>query len=170
MSWKDEDKPAASAPFAVGSDTSEEAAMAIEGDLAHLERVVYAEFLKSGAGGATCDEIERRLGMRHQTCSARVHALDRGAAIVDSGERRKTRSGRRAAVYVAAPFLTDEMKKRAAAFAASRAIDRQVRQDARARAALTAAERAELQGLRAEVAVLRARVEDLEFALSTGQV
>ncbi len=40
---------------------------------------------------ATCDEVERALGLRHQTASARIRELVR---------KRKTTSGRDARVYV----------------------------------------------------------------------
>jgi predicted ArsR family transcriptional regulator len=60
--------------------------------LAHLERV----------GSATCDECEEYLGMRHQTASARIVELRAKGLITPTGEKRKTRSGRNAVVYVVA--------------------------------------------------------------------
>jgi hypothetical protein len=55
-----------------------------------------------GTFGATCDEAELALGLAHQTCSARFNQLRvELGKIRDSGERRPTRSGRKAAVYVA---------------------------------------------------------------------
>ena len=55
-----------------------------------------------GLHGMTCDELELKLGMRHQTASARVSELKRIGSIFDSGQRRATRSGRKAAVWLAA--------------------------------------------------------------------
>lgn len=52
------------------------------------------------SGGATCDEVEVALGLRHQTASARLRELVLKGAIKDSGARRLTRSKRKAAVYV----------------------------------------------------------------------
>ena len=49
--------------------------------------------------GATCDEIEVSLSLSHQTASARVRDLFQGGLIVDSGIRRKTRTGRKATVW-----------------------------------------------------------------------
>ena len=49
-------------------------------------------------GPATCDELEQRLELTHQTCSASVNALMRRGAIIASGSR-LTRSGRRARVW-----------------------------------------------------------------------
>jgi hypothetical protein len=56
----------------------------------------------AGLAGLTCDEVEQRLSMTHQTASARVHELAKLEAIVDSGRKRKTRSGRGAVVWIAA--------------------------------------------------------------------
>lgn len=50
--------------------------------------------------GATCDEIESVMGYTHQSASARVTELKALGKIVDSGLKRKTRSGRNATVYV----------------------------------------------------------------------
>jgi hypothetical protein len=46
----------------------------------------------------TCDEIVS-LGFAHQSASAAINWLMRKGMIVDSGERRKTRMGRRAIVW-----------------------------------------------------------------------
>lgn len=50
------------------------------------------------AGPATCDEIEQRLALTHQTASATVNALMRAGTVVADGSR-ETRSGRRARVW-----------------------------------------------------------------------
>lgn len=50
---------------------------------------------------ATCDEIEARLNLTHQTASASINGLMRHGAIVASGAR-PTRSGRAARVWVVA--------------------------------------------------------------------
>ncbi len=52
------------------------------------------------AGGATCDEVEVSLEMKHQTASARIRELQLEGRVRDSGTRRKTRSGRPAVVWV----------------------------------------------------------------------
>lgn len=46
----------------------------------------------------TCDELEQRLELTHQTASAAVNALMRSGAIVADGSR-PTRSGRSARVW-----------------------------------------------------------------------
>ena len=78
-------------------DTSREAAASIAGHVAAMCAKVYAEFVICGT--ATCDEIEARLGMRHQTCSARIRDLVLMGKLVDTGQRRLTRSRRSARVY-----------------------------------------------------------------------
>lgn len=51
-----------------------------------------------GQAGATRDEIERMTGLKHQTASARTKGLKDREMIVDTDERRLTRSGHPAAV------------------------------------------------------------------------
>ena len=87
-------------PFVRYSDTSEEAADSIEYDTSRL-RVIVFRFIQARQLGATCDECEVALDMRHQTASARVRELYLRGVITDSGLRRKTRSGRNAVVWVA---------------------------------------------------------------------
>lgn len=55
----------------------------------------------SSANGSTDDEIEIALGLRHQTASARRRELVLLGQIYDSGQRRRTSSGRAAVVWVA---------------------------------------------------------------------
>lgn len=51
-------------------------------------------------GGITCDEVECLIDGKHQTVSARFYDLHSAGVIVDSGEKRFTRSGRSATVWV----------------------------------------------------------------------
>lgn len=55
--------------------------------------------LKRGRTGLTCDELETLLSMSHQTASARLRDLAMRGDILDSGKRRKTRTGRTAIVW-----------------------------------------------------------------------
>ena len=59
-----------------------------------------SKILAAVGNGATCDEIEIALGMSHQTASARMRDLSRAKLILDSGAKRKTRTGRNAIVRV----------------------------------------------------------------------
>ena|ERR1700690_123951 len=65
----------------------------------------------AGSTGATCDEMERELGLSHQTCSARCSdMLNRDETIIRKPcsktryEKRPTRTGAPAAVLVLAKY------------------------------------------------------------------
>jgi hypothetical protein len=94
--------PQPSVPFNNGSETSRDAAESIKPDLARLEAMVIGFIRLRGQEGATCDEAEEHLGLSHQTCSARFNGLAGRGLIEKAGAQRKTRSGRRAEVYVVA--------------------------------------------------------------------
>ncbi len=53
-----------------------------------------------GLSGATSDEVEKSLQLSHQTVSARLSEAKALKMVVDSGRKRKTRSGRAASVLV----------------------------------------------------------------------
>ena len=72
-----------------GCDTSEQAAQTI--DASSMRRKVRSYVDSQGASGATCDEVEVALEMRHQTASARVRELVLRGELRDSGARRPTR-------------------------------------------------------------------------------
>jgi len=88
-------------------DTSRSAKQSIQNDLPRLRLAVRTFVKDRGYRGATCDEIEQGLDLKHQTVSARCTELLKAGQILDSGARRPTRSGRSARVYVLAlsPFL-----------------------------------------------------------------
>lgn len=52
---------------------------------------------------STTDSLEARLSMSHQTCSARVHGLNKDGLIADSTRRQRTRAGRQAIVWEVTP-------------------------------------------------------------------
>lgn len=94
--------PTLDPPCVASSDTSRDAAKSMKGHTPRLRGEVLKLFNHPnivGSEGWTCDEIEIQTGLSHQTCSPRVHELAKIGAIVDSGERRKTRTGRRATVW-----------------------------------------------------------------------
>lgn len=62
-------------------------------------RAVLAEIAKTSLVGATSDELERWLGLKHQTVTARVRELVLLEQVEDSGLRRKTAAGRAAVVW-----------------------------------------------------------------------
>lgn len=71
-------------------------------DKAAIRAKVLAVIAAAGDTGRTSDEAEQALDMPHQTVSARFTELAASGAIQRAG-RRPTRSGRTAAVWVAAP-------------------------------------------------------------------
>jgi hypothetical protein len=83
-----------------GTDTSAAAAASMDRHASRLAEEVLG-FIRS-AGNATCEEVERGLGMKHQTASARIRELALDDRICDTGSRRRTSSGRMARVYAAA--------------------------------------------------------------------
>lgn len=89
-------------PYAFGSETSRQAAVAMRDRAGAQTLTVFAVFERAGANGATCDEVEVETGLPHQSASARVNWLKdpRRAWIVDSGRTRETRSGGKATVWV----------------------------------------------------------------------
>ena len=88
-------------PHVAGSDTSRAAAEAIRPHAPRQQDRALASIAARYSDGMTCDEVELELGLSHQTASARIRDLVKAGAIVDSGRRRPTRTGRKAAVYVA---------------------------------------------------------------------
>lgn len=101
-------------PCVANSDTSQAAAASMKSHTPRLRGEVLSLFKgrweETARGDCflpgkdwTCDEIEQELGMSHQTISPRVHELAKLGLIVDSGARRKTRSGRTATIWRLAP-------------------------------------------------------------------
>lgn len=93
--------PPAATPYARSSDTSMAAAVDIEPHAGTMRAQVLDFIRARGDEGATDDEIEVALDMRHQTASARRNDLAGLKWVVDSGRTRLTRSGRKATVWVA---------------------------------------------------------------------
>lgn len=84
-------------PGAVCSSETSQAAAESVCDSADTLRARVLEAIRT-RGGATCDELEVALNMRHQTASARLTELGKLGRIVPNGKR-DTRSGRKAVVW-----------------------------------------------------------------------
>lgn len=67
---------------------------------ARLRGIIGRAVRRTGERGATCDEIEVVTGLTHQTASARCTELLRDGVLIDTGQRRRTRSGRTARVMI----------------------------------------------------------------------
>ena len=87
-------------PYVKSSNTSRAAALEIEEPLGRLQEIILRFIHRCGAAGATCDEAEEALMLRHQTCSARIRGLREDGLLVDSGAAKPTRSGRLATVWI----------------------------------------------------------------------
>jgi hypothetical protein len=80
-------------------ETSHMAAELLRPMVKRLSGQVLRTFLTVGQTGLTADAVQVRLRGTHQSVSPRVTELARNGWIVDTGQRRKTRSGRWAIVY-----------------------------------------------------------------------
>lgn len=87
-------------PHVKGDDTSTEAAIRALPFSESLRARVFRFIARKRNVGATDDEIEEASGLTHQTISARRRELVLLGVIHDSGERRLTRSGRKAKVWM----------------------------------------------------------------------
>jgi predicted transcriptional regulator len=82
------------------ADTSTDALISITHIRGKLQRRVFKALIEYDNGeGATCDELERMLNIKHQTLSARVRELYLGGFIRKTKRLRRTSSGRYANVY-----------------------------------------------------------------------
>lgn len=81
------------------SDTSHAAKVSIEPHRGRLQQMVLETFRLHRTLGLTDDQIEAICNLPHQTASARRRELVLAGLVYDSGERRKTRTGRSAAVW-----------------------------------------------------------------------
>lgn len=88
-------------PPHVATDTSLDAAVKIKKSVRTLRSMVLAGIRACGDYGATDFELENGLGLIHQTLSARRRELVLLGSVIDSGQRRHTRGGRTAIVWVA---------------------------------------------------------------------
>jgi hypothetical protein len=87
-------------PYVRGSDTSEAAAHSIEGAAKTLESLVFDLVRQAGDKGLTDDELEVLTKLSHQTVSARRRTLVLKHMLRDGGQRRLTRSNRKAVVWI----------------------------------------------------------------------
>jgi len=83
-------------------ETSKAAARSARRTAPTLRERVRAYSVAAGPTGATCEATTIALGERTQSVSARINDLVRAGAIRPSGRTRRTTSGCKARVYVAA--------------------------------------------------------------------
>ena len=87
-------------PYVKGSSTSKAAAESVQSSASSLRLWIRLYIEGQEGRGATCDEIEVALGLRHQTASARIRELVQKGNLMDSGKIRVTRARRNAVVWV----------------------------------------------------------------------
>lgn len=83
--------------LAVYQDTSREAWEAFQSHLASTDRTIV-QLLRS-SGGLYSEAIEEQTGLKHQTVSAQLRHLCEAGIVYATGERARTRSGRKAIVW-----------------------------------------------------------------------
>lgn len=92
--------------MAVSRMASAAAAAAIKPDTSRLRGEVLKFITAQGIAGATDEEIQLALGMSGNTERPRRRELEERGAIRESGAKRPTASGRKAAVWVATALPT----------------------------------------------------------------
>ncbi len=82
------------------SQVDDELMLEIEKALSDAHVKCLRVIVAAGTEGVTCDEVEVATKLPHQGASARIRELVQKGLIEARGIRRKTRSGRSAAVYI----------------------------------------------------------------------
>jgi hypothetical protein len=82
------------------TDTSKSAAETIRKDAPRLRRLVYDYIASRGVAGSTDQECQEALELASNTQAPRRIELTESGHVRDSGQRRPTRSGRPAIVWV----------------------------------------------------------------------
>lgn len=77
-----------------------------------LRKTVFKAILYSDMNGMTIEEIANETGIKLQTVCARRNELDKKGLVIDSGNRRKTSSGRSAKVWIVPNTIAKAAKSR----------------------------------------------------------
>ena len=88
-------------PFVTDSPTSQQAASAIKPDAGRLRLKVYDAIMRHGAYGLTDEEGVDATGIAPSTYRPRRIELVEQGKVIDSGQTRLTRAGRKAVVWIA---------------------------------------------------------------------
>lgn len=104
--WHDEP----TAPYAPNSSTSRAAAEAIRDHINRLQSGILTAFLAAGEEGFTTEEACSATFIAGNTMRPRLIELREKGLIVASGAERKTRSGRRATVWIHKNFVKYEVR------------------------------------------------------------
>jgi hypothetical protein len=90
-------------PYVKGSATSHAAAESMKPHARTIRQRVYEYILSRGGFGCTDEEVIAALGVSPSTARPRRGELVQMGAVKKTGDTRRTRSGRQAAVYVGIP-------------------------------------------------------------------
>lgn len=91
-------------------DTSDAALASMVEHFKGIDGAIVAHMERLGFLGATCDDVERSLGLSHQTCSSAFHRLTKKGELKRSPVKRPTRSGRAAYVILHKNYLLFEQQ------------------------------------------------------------
>ncbi len=109
------------APSPGKTDTSAAAAREMACVTGAIIRTVYLAISERGSLGLTSDELAERVQMERSTVQPRTSELKALGLIIDSGQRRLNRNGKRAIVWVLDPGDTSERAARGSTRARDRA-------------------------------------------------
>lgn len=87
--------------LSVYRETSRWAWESVAKELSDVDRQIFAVIAQRG--GATCDEVEVLTGFKHQTAAAQITHMTEAGLLAAGEEKRPTRSGRKAIVWILAP-------------------------------------------------------------------
>jgi hypothetical protein len=84
--------------LAIYRETSRLAWESVAGELAEVDRRIFG--IIASQNGATCDEIEVVTGFKYQTAAAQIRHMTEAGLLRAGEQKRPTRSGRKAIVWV----------------------------------------------------------------------
>lgn len=90
-------------------ETSREAARAVEGTASHVRTALLRAFIQAGQEGLTDDEGQSSTGINGNTYRPRRVELERLGLVTATALRRRTQTGRSAAVFRATTAAVEEV-------------------------------------------------------------
>lgn len=91
---------------AIYRETSRLAWESVAAELSEIDRRIFEIIARHGA---TCDEIEVMTGFKHQTAAAQIRHMTEAGLLRAGEEKRPTRSGRKAIVWILAPRAPEQI-------------------------------------------------------------
>jgi predicted transcriptional regulator len=94
--------------FKGDAETSREAAEAMQSKCGRLQQIAFCHIRAAGASGYTADELAEAMGMDRWTVQPRTSELKAKGLIVDSGQRRRNVTGKRAVVWTLPEYKQEQ--------------------------------------------------------------